>query len=854
MQKHLFAGIALALMTSLSPIWAQKTSAVPELLIVRVPDGKAQIPYEPAANVQPLEKITIANIAGNTLQVTDSRGKTYFSGPCGTSVTFVAGGALGRHTITVFDKKGKTVQTAAFTLDATTHIEDGAQYGELFDILNTTMRCYAADGTTDQVIEGRNYEFFVYWVLDNNNCQKGMKYFSPAGRDMVDLFCAKQRPNGMIWSFVDEANGPGYYETAYGPYGFCVREGNALYVRQPVENHVEYNFVNLMYQHWQASGDMEWMKSHLDCAAKALDYCVSDPLRWSEKYKLLKRPYTIDSWDFQIEDENTPNVGINKTMMVDKDQTKFGVFFGDNTGYIQACHELAKMYRAAGNASMAEKYNQRGTEFLQRLNSLAWNGRFFTHRIEEDTTLHRNLGVDEKSQIGHSNAYSINRGLGYDQNVAIINTYLDLKNNLPQGAPGEWYAIYPPFERGFGMHNEKWQYMNAGIAGHAAGELARGAYENGYEAYATDILDRLYQLGRDNKGKLYFAYTGAYPTPPVPHYTPIDLSKVANMSFHDQARKPALPWMEGTKGNDLRELPVGQQTFAGIPFVVTSPAANADKAAVALSSKAGFPKKVSIPVNQTAACVYLLHTASAPGQDKICGSLTFEYTDGSTFSRYLKYGEQLTGWWFPSLRNNNAGIAWEGANPNSLHIGLSWAAIANPNPEKIIRNIVLQSPVSDGIYTLAGLSLSDQPHYVRPPLVSYGGPDNWSGANAMAALVEGLAGVKDEGVRFEQTRFAPRWITTPSDSLSCVIRYAASDGYVAYTYRHNRNARTVSYTLTGSGNQANCHFLLPTGVSKPTKLTIDGASTPFTQSKVGPSDYIDFSISPEGIKTITIHY
>ena len=34
-----------------------------------------------------------------------------------------------------------------------------------------------------------------------------------------------------------------------------------------------------------------------------------------------------------------------------------------------------------------------------RLNALSWNGKYFTHFIDEDSTVVRHLGVDEKSQI-----------------------------------------------------------------------------------------------------------------------------------------------------------------------------------------------------------------------------------------------------------------------------------------------------------------------------------------------------------------------------------------------------------------------------------------------------------------------
>ena len=56
---------------------------------------------------------------------------------------------------------------------------------------------------------------------------------------------------------------------------------------------------------------------NLSSAAKALDYCMKDPARWSERFKLLKRVYTIDSWDFQVDDKYTPDIGMTKTMIID---------------------------------------------------------------------------------------------------------------------------------------------------------------------------------------------------------------------------------------------------------------------------------------------------------------------------------------------------------------------------------------------------------------------------------------------------------------------------------------------------------------------------------------------------------
>jgi hypothetical protein len=181
-----------------------------------------------------------------------------------------------------------------------------------------------------------------------------------------------------------------------------------------------------------------------------------------------------------------------------------------------------------------------------RLNAFLLERKIFTHFIDEDPSVKRNLGVDMQSQFSQSNAYSLNRGLRHDQNVSIIKTYLDLREHLPIGAPAEWYSIYPPFERGFEPHNVKWQYMNGGVGGHIAGELALGAFENGYENYGTDILKKLLELGNKyGEGKrIWFAYTGSIPEPPSPiKYRTIDLSAYANMDLWDKSKGASMAWM-----------------------------------------------------------------------------------------------------------------------------------------------------------------------------------------------------------------------------------------------------------------------------------------------------------------------
>ena len=592
---------------------------------------------------------------------------------------------------------------------------------------------------------------------------------------------------------------------------------------------------------------------------RALDYCVSDPARWSGRFQLLKRVYTIDSWDFQVDDKYTPDIGLTNTMLIDPVKSKFGVFFGDNVYYAAACGELAEMLGHAGDPADAARYAARGAEIRQRLDALSWNGRFFTHFIDEDPAVKRDLGVDERSQVAQGNAYALNRGIGRAHAEAIIRTYLDLKDHLPPGSPGEWYAIYPPFQRGFGKHDEVWQYMNGGVGGHVAGELARGAFANGFES----LRARHPAAGSPTSAAGSATRSGSR-TPArfrrprrLRHYTPVDLSAVANMDIGDTggARRGALDAV-GKGGDDVRGLPTGDQQFAGIAFRVADPGRNERRTAVAVSHRAGLPASVDVPVGARAACIYLLHTATKPGPENVCGSAAFSYDDGTQEVRYLIMGRQLTYWWFPELKTDFSGVAWHGPSPVSADVGLSWCAMDNPHPERTISSIRFRAPDDDGIYVVAGLTLADRAHFVPPNPVSFGGPDNWAAATAMAALIEGLAGVADSPLSqaLSHPVLAPRWDPGETPAVRVTVRYAASRGYAAYRLAYDPGVREMTATVTCGAASVDGHFLLPAGSDTARSVEVDGAAVPFRMARVGGSSYVVLGLDTSGVRMVRIRY
>ena len=806
--------------------------------------------------VHPLDQLNIVCNTEGLLSVKDGIGREYLKCKASPEITFTVGGSLGKQTVELKDLKDKVLATSTFNVDAETKIDDGGKISELFNLLHNGMLVYSPTGYEEVNWNGKTYRYFVNWVLDNNNTMMGMKYFSPYSRDLVDLFRETQEPDGRIWSFVNKGNESDYFETAYTPINCFRKDKDAFFVRQPNENHVEYNYVNMMYQHWKASGDTEWMKKNLDCAARALDYCVTDSVRWSKRFQLLKRPYCIDSWDFQVDDEYTPAAPLSPTMVVIPGKTKFGIFFGDNTGYFEACNQLAEMLEYAGQKENAGKYLQRGKEIISNLIALSWNGKYFTHFIDEDPSVKRNLGVDEKSQIAQGNMYSINRGLSHEINVAIINTYLDLRKRLPQGSPGEWYAIYPPFEKGFGLHDEKWQYMNGGVAGHALGELAKGAYENGYEDYASDILVRSLDLIKRGQNRLWFAYTGAIPSPPPPpEFKTIDISEKTNMDLRETGGKDVFAWMGANRpGNDMRGLPTGDQVFNNIKFKIIDPVKNNRRSVIGLSYNPGYPRSVEVTVNETTPVVYLLHSSSDNIPSSFAGAITFRYTDGTEISRNIVKFKDVTNWWFPSLENERAGVAWSGPNPVSTKVGVCWAAIDSPNPEKKIEKLIFHAPIEGGIYAIIGITLADRPYYIRPKLESFGGPDNWAAATGMAALVEGLAGVNNLGLAFDKAGLSPRWSSSSTDSAEVSIELAASGGYLSYKYKNDRKAREIRILLTGSGNELKGHILMPENIKIVNSVTCDEKPVEFRMSTIEKSLYTDFTLPLNKVHVVRIKY
>jgi len=819
----------------------------------------SQLKINPGADnvFSPLDRFRITSAEAGRLILRDGDQKIYLDSPLQQGLDVAIGGALGTHSATLLSPSGQVLETTTFFVDCSTHIEDeGGIFGSLLKDLYWTMVSEGPVGAMRH--KGEVFTFFDSWLMDNTQTLKGMKYYWPELKSNVDFYAASQREDGMIWENVEARTPPETDWDRRFRYADFARSTDGGYLelrRAPVEAHVEQFFLESIYYTWKATGDTRWMADKLNAAMKAVHYVISDPYRWSEKYQLIKRGYTIDTWDFLSDSEAKLVDG--DIMKIDLKTTHFGVFFGDNANMIVGLHRLVEMLKSVRRENDTDQYLKLAAGMEKRLNDLAWNGEFFTHWIPEDRTLKFDFGVDINRQVSLSNAYSLNRGISREQSVGIIKTYQRIRREMPPTSPGEFYAIYPPFERGFAGENGKWEYMNGGVMSCTAGELAHGAFENGFEQYGVDILRREKAIADRYRGIVPAILRGAAPQPPVRILTPVDIRSIANADFG--AGKAGVPGWTNEGENNLAAMPTGHQVFRDIPFDIIVPSTNGLRACIAISSAPGFARKLSLPIHAKARSFYLLHTK---GGEDLAGKLTIRFEDGSSHFEYIRAGVNIGHWWAPkdsefdnrygSLTADRMQVAWRGGNPKFDNVSVYVVGFENPSPAKAIAALDFESVDTDAHWMILGVTLSDAPVFLPPHNdLSTGMPNNWGAAALVYALIGGLAGVKDTGTAFDSATIAPRWTAANVDGSSVTVRYPASRGYVRYDYTYDRANRRVAITFTGSANRTEIAMLLPTG-SSVNKAFLDGRPTAVKAYEVEGSHYASILNDQRGPHTLEL--
>jgi hypothetical protein len=389
-----------------------------------------------------------------------------------------------------------------------TRFGDGSgEYGQLLSGLGRLIM----EAQSIEYLGGRERRVNVGWLRDEVHALKGAKYFAPSVRDFVELFLMRQTEAGFYYDYVYPltsriASRLNFFDSMY--WHVYPQEGIQMH-RLPIEADVEYLAVKGTQHIWQATGDTSFVEKWLPSLEQGLRYTTGDTLRWSTEHQLVKRGYTIDTWDFrQITlDGRTPvtpqewaqQKGDPSRAHMDIDaQTPMGIFHGDNSGVYEAERLLAGMHRALGHDAAARAWNHEAAALRARANELLWEGDYYQQFVPVDS-LPDWYPNDFPDRLSLSNTYDINRGLPTQAMSAdIIQTYRDLRSDSTFAA---WYTLHPAVKPYFGGH-EPGTYVNGGLTTVVAGELAKAAFQHGFEQYGAQILRRAYDLMQRHDGKL----------------------------------------------------------------------------------------------------------------------------------------------------------------------------------------------------------------------------------------------------------------------------------------------------------------------------------------------------------------
>lgn len=364
-----------------------------------------------------------------------------------------------------------------------------------------------ARGTHTWYLGDRALRACHFWFRDHLHMLKFARYFDADPCSALQFLIDHQHPSGFFYEILTSGDDPHVgilrepYRKAFdtplrwdAPMGDRPRwRENAWLLRLPLEPDIEYLMIEGAARAWEATGDRAWLEGALPALERGLAYSLTHPDRFDPAHGLVKRAFTIDTWDF-CWGRDTTNRDLDTA-------TPMAIHYGDNAGVYGAARWLAA-HRPGGGCG-GRTWLEWAEHLRRRTNKVCWNGQWYTHQVLLDPV--DTGGPPEEAILSLSNAYAVNRGLAtHAQAVAILVAYQRLREEVAGKAVAEWFTIYPPYPK-FAKH-PRWDYVNGGIAPFVAGELAMAALAHGHETYGVDLLDRLFQWWQRD-GTLDFLYT-----------------------------------------------------------------------------------------------------------------------------------------------------------------------------------------------------------------------------------------------------------------------------------------------------------------------------------------------------------
>ena len=361
-------------------------------------------------------------------------------------------------------------------------------WGDFLHLLRNTIN----DERSLVFVDGRKMMVNKNWIRDHVHVLKAMRHWEYDYAGYVDFTLRHQRADGCILELVKQADDRHWRYAAPESRKFFPDDNLAM-CRLDIEADVEYLLVEGATYCHRISGDDAWLARALPRLEKAIDYVTSDPQRWDARHGLVKRGYTIDTWDFTYE----PASVTNRTLTA---ATPQAIMHGDNSGVYQAMAQLAWLNGRLGRTAKAAAWRARADALKAAMYKHLWNGRFFFHQLPLNVPP---VDAHERERLSLSAAYDMNRGL---MPVADCRRTIEEFRRRRQTTDcfAEWFTVDPPYDFTFARH-PRGDYVNGGVCLFTAGELAKAALENGYEAYGWDILVRVKEMAARD-GTLYFLY------------------------------------------------------------------------------------------------------------------------------------------------------------------------------------------------------------------------------------------------------------------------------------------------------------------------------------------------------------
>jgi hypothetical protein len=226
----------------------------------------------------------------------------------------------------------------------------------------------------------------------------------------------------------------------------------------------------------------------------------------------------------------------------------------------------------------------------------------------------------------------------------------------------------------------------------------------------------------------------------------------------------------------------------------------------------------------------------------------------------VETGKNVGSWWEPhDSKYGREGpriydrlrVAWQEASHGLPEVGVYAAGFNNPHPELEITSLEFEAGLGNSKWMVLAATLSDAPVYFAPyDDLSSGIPDGWSAA-IIYALLEGLAGVRDNGVAFSHSLLVPRWEASGVRSAEVTIRYPASGGYCCYRYDRHSAPERVILDFTGSGLAFELEVLLPKDRNVQ-KARLNGQPVKVSFKTVEQSRYAVLGIMRRGVHRVEL--